>query len=1048
MRDQEANMTARTPFCDSIRGKIVDKIQPTVQELSDKLGALKVKNEAQYGGVGVGAYPPTGTSYSSTNYGALSPPSSQATSPQSYHNQPTNTSHSGVPPSIGQQHHGSWICAPTALPSPPVSSYVPPMGIAQSTTAGQPITYGHSVLPAASHALSHQTEQVQHPAAINPHGVSSSEAPHVHAPSAYGTHVAPSMLADLSGLDDQSSTSPAPMYASNPMCKPAHFQAHPEYPQSLGQGDSGLTGYQSYDHNTSQLGVTAQSHLVSPLSTLSGSQQRPSLEPHQTEMTVNGVLYTAAYPNSRPSSAMGQHSSMTTDYLTPQIPAMPSRPHSSMGLAAGEPVRLDHTTDGGVLPGLPCSTSDHNHHEVYMQQVVAWRGQSESIGVLQTPQHFASQKVMPRPIPPPHTWVPELGRPLKTRWRAPDVHAIARGDMHANQELTKYLKRFSYLHGHGAQNEVYDALLRVQRTHGLPLTGRYDDATARAVELPVCDGSSTVGDSSMASNLRLSLTDTTKELPFGFLGGTWPHLNKPSITYQYRNFSPDLSQAEIRSAIGFAFAIWTVVVPYQFVEVPDTALADISISFVYGAHGDPPRIKEDGTDGNVFLGVGNVLAHAFSPGAPIALRGDIHFDEAENWAVPDTVAECLQNVALHEIGHALGLDHSTVKGNVMYRYMTGVKVPQPDDIEGMVAMYGPFRPGFQSLRSGIAGYDLADSRDIAFALDYDHSGKRDHIVLYRPGTGTLFIIRNSPFDHFTTVFSSSTGVARFDLRHNADRGFAFDFDHSGKMDHMVFYRPGYGAISIARNNNNGSFSPVYGPTTTIGGFDLRSPNDHLIAFDFDRSGRMDYLLGYRAGSGIVTIIKHTPANTFQSVFVSTTGIAGFDLRSPLDRLIAMDCDRSGNMDYIGAYRPGQGIFWPIEHSRTAPPSAPFRPMLPTPFAPGMTATSSLGGFDLRDPSDVVVALPGGRAVGYRPGKGAVATIDCALNIRKGVGRQFRGEFLSGGGMAGWDCRDRRDLLCSIDYIGRGRAGDLLWIRPGTGVCKIWANMFGAFAGQL
>jgi len=50
----------------------------------------------------------------------------------------------------------------------------------------------------------------------------------------------------------------------------------------------------------------------------------------------------------------------------------------------------------------------------------------------------------------------------------------------------------------------------------------------------------------------------------------------------------------------------------------------------------------------------------------------------------------------------------------------------------------PGRPG-----SGIGGYDLASPADRVFAFDYTSSGKLDHLVLYRPGTGTIWILQNT-----------------------------------------------------------------------------------------------------------------------------------------------------------------------------------------------------------------------------------------------------------------------------------------------------------------
>jgi hypothetical protein len=45
--------------------------------------------------------------------------------------------------------------------------------------------------------------------------------------------------------------------------------------------------------------------------------------------------------------------------------------------------------------------------------------------------------------------------------------------------------------------------------------------------------------------------------------------------------------------------------------------------------------------------------------------------------------------------------------------------------------------------NGIGGYDLKSTADRAFAFDYDGSGKMDHLALYRPGTGTIWILRRT-----------------------------------------------------------------------------------------------------------------------------------------------------------------------------------------------------------------------------------------------------------------------------------------------------------------
>ena len=70
----------------------------------------------------------------------------------------------------------------------------------------------------------------------------------------------------------------------------------------------------------------------------------------------------------------------------------------------------------------------------------------------------------------------------------------------------------------------------------------------------------------------------------------------------------------------------------------------------------------------------------------------------------------------------------------------------------------------------------------------------------------------------------------------ADRAFAFDYNSSGKMDHLALYRPGTGTIWILNKDSAWNFSPVYrqgDPGNGIGGFDLKSAADRAFAFDYD-----------------------------------------------------------------------------------------------------------------------------------------------------------------------------------------------------------------------
>jgi hypothetical protein len=75
----------------------------------------------------------------------------------------------------------------------------------------------------------------------------------------------------------------------------------------------------------------------------------------------------------------------------------------------------------------------------------------------------------------------------------------------------------------------------------------------------------------------------------------------------------------------------------------------------------------------------------------------------------------------------------------------------------------------------------------------------DHLVLYRPGTGTIWIVRKDAFRNFRPVYAQGdpgTGIGGYDLHSTADRVFAFDYDHLGKRNFLVLYRPNTGTIWI------------------------------------------------------------------------------------------------------------------------------------------------------------------------------------------------------------------------------------------------------------
>lgn len=298
---------------------------------------------------------------------------------------------------------------------------------------------------------------------------------------------------------------------------------------------------------------------------------------------------------------------------------------------------------------------------------------------------------------------------------------------------------------------------------------------------------------------------------------------------------------------------------------------------------------------------------------------------------------------------------------VLYRPGTGTMWIMGGTCAGFRPVYQQGDPG-----NGIGGYSLRSADDQAFAFDYDGSGKRDHIALYRPGTGIFWIVRKNAAGTFAPVYQegspgsgmgpSGNGIGGYNLRSSADRAFAFDYDSSGKLDDIVLYRPGTGTLWILRKNGSGTFVPAYAqgdPGSGIGGYDLSSPWDRVIAFDYDSSGRMDHLLLYRPGTGTVWILRKNASGQWSPVYKQGdpgSGIGGYDLRSPADRIIAVDFQGTGKFDHLALYRPGTGTIWILQKQ----PAGNFQPVYRE-GDPGQ----GIGGYNLRSISDLVFAPGGG-----------------------------------------------------------------------------------------
>ncbi|GAB1464036.1 matrixin family metalloprotease [Pedobacter sp.] len=175
------------------------------------------------------------------------------------------------------------------------------------------------------------------------------------------------------------------------------------------------------------------------------------------------------------------------------------------------------------------------------------------------------------------------------------------------------------------------------------------------------------------------------------IGRVWDH---KIITYHIANGTADIINSDENQAIRSAFDLWQSASNLLFIQVCNANDADIVLSWENFNHGDPVPACYPGLDG--FDGQNGVLAHSMGGPGPNNCNnqaGDIHFDDGETWTTDVRVIPSqpidLVTVAAHEIGHSLGLFHTTVAGSLMEALYSGShRFLGVDDIAGIQSLYG------------------------------------------------------------------------------------------------------------------------------------------------------------------------------------------------------------------------------------------------------------------------------------------------------------------------------------------------------------------------
>jgi len=144
-------------------------------------------------------------------------------------------------------------------------------------------------------------------------------------------------------------------------------------------------------------------------------------------------------------------------------------------------------------------------------------------------------------------------------------------------------------------------------------------------------------------------------------------------------------------------------------------IPDIEVYFATGDHGDHEP----------FDGPGGIVAHSGYP-----MEGKVHFDAAELWTVGGKRGIDFRYVALHELGHALGLRHSQQNDSIMYPiYVRSADdlALSDDDINGIQHLYSKSLSKFGRIgfnEDTAASFSNATSRDSSTLPKHSTSRRR------------------------------------------------------------------------------------------------------------------------------------------------------------------------------------------------------------------------------------------------------------------------------------------------------------------------------------
>jgi predicted Zn-dependent protease len=351
--------------------------------------------------------------------------------------------------------------------------------------------------------------------------------------------------------------------------------------------------------------------------------------------------------------------------------------------------------------------------------------------------------------------------------------------------------------------------------------------------------------SRLVNRARLHIEQLESRLvPYSVSGNAWPHSNLVTISFVpdgtnlggatsnlFATFNAKWATTTWENQILNAAQVWAKVSDLNFSVITDNGSQIGSGNYQQG----DPNIGDIRIGGYNFGS--STLASTYLP-PPVnnySIAGDIQFNTGETFNIGSTYD--LFTVAAHEIGHALGLLHSTTANAIMYgSYNTRKTGLNCDDISGIQAIYGPARVDGVSNGTFATATNLTSQIDpvsltaLVSNLDLATTSDVDYYTFAAPATtaGTLSLAVQttglSLLDPTVTVYASDqttvlgsatpsvtsrTGATLDVMIHNVAAGQLF-YVKVAPYDATAF---GTGVYALSLNFGSGALPTVPLPNT-------------------------------------------------------------------------------------------------------------------------------------------------------------------------------------------------------------------------------------------